>query len=84
MSEMEVYCFYCEALKAKDAGEVHVQILQAEHNHAGEKVFTVRVVMGGTRSTCEEFAAMVDKHVREALGNDAVVTLTPKPQGKPN
>jgi uncharacterized protein YcnI len=84
VSEQDTYCFFCESIRAKDAGVTHVSISESEHKHGSEIVYVVRVAVGGDTAACTKFAAMVQRYVSEVLGNKTVVDITPKPTGKPN
>lgn len=84
MKEESAYCFYCECLKAADNGVVHVQIAHIQSAHAGEAVYSISVQMGGDVEICKAFAAMVEKHVQEALGVNHCIDVTPGSSSKPN
>lgn len=84
MREQGTYCFYCECLRAKDAGVTHLTRVEATHKHCDEDVYVVQVTIGGDIATCRQFAEMVEKYSREVLGNTAVVDLMHEPTGKPN
>jgi hypothetical protein len=84
MSEQETYCFYCECLRAKDAGATHIAVIEMQHTHGGEQVYIVQITIGGDSQQCTKFADMMRAYAKEALGNNIVVDLTPKATGKPN
>ena len=84
MSEQSTYCFYCECLRAKDAGVTHLTRIEAVHKHGGEDVYVVQITIGGDMRTCQKFAEMVEKYSHEVLGNTIQAEIGTKPTGKPN